>query len=342
MAPPSSTTSFRSSLPKISQSGRTPRRRRNPRAHFDLKVYCRAQADIRALKGQGTAFPRLSAAPFVSWPVPVRGFSRRSALSSFRPQRRAGLAVFFIVCSLPALRCRDEPRAGDAPLQPAARPPAVQAPRGIEPPSQRSFRLDRGAGTERLLAAGGVDSYRLDLQAGQFLHLIVDQRGVDVTVAVHSPGRGYLFRVDSPNSDQGPEDVYVVAEGSGEYRFDVAGLGTAAPGRYLAHIETLRPAQASDRSRADAERAFARGQELAAAGPSWQAVAELEQALRLFTRLRAVPRQAYASYRLGQLYMGLSRPEDGLVLFEDALAAYRALPPSRANSIAIGGSYNEL
>jgi len=237
------------------------------------------------------------------------------------------------------LRCRDAPRAGDAPPQPAARPPAAKAPRGIEP---RSFRLDGGAGTERLLASGGVDSYRLDLQAGQFLHLIVDQRGVDVTVAVHSPGPGYLFRVDSPNSDQGPEDVYVVAEGSGEYRFDVAGLGSAAPGRYLAHIDTLRPAQASDRLRADAERVFARGQELATAGPSWQAVAELEQALRLFTRLRAVPRQAYASYRLGQLYMDLSRPEDGLVLFEAALAAYRALPPSRANSIAIGGSYNEL
>ena len=98
---------------------------------------------------------------------------------------------------------------------------------------------------ERTLAGTAVHSYTIELEAGQFLRAVVDQRGVDVVVRVFSPGNAQILEIDSPNGDRGPEPVEFQAKASGSYRLDVQGLDPNAPeGKYAASIvELLSPAQ---------------------------------------------------------------------------------------------------
>src|SRR5712692_11113895 len=85
---------------------------------------------------------------------------------------------------------------------------------------------------ERELQAGQAHSYLIELAAKDFLHVIVDQRGVDVVVAVFGPDGTKLKEIDSPNATQGPEPVLLIAETAGVYRVEVRSLDKGAKGKY--------------------------------------------------------------------------------------------------------------
>jgi hypothetical protein len=100
--------------------------------------------------------------------------------------------------------------------------------------------LERGTSIERELKSGQADSYRTTLVAGQYLHLIVEQRGIDVVVRLVGPDGARQMEKDSPNGSFGPELVFFLADVSGEYRVDVQALESEAPpGRYELKVEAL-------------------------------------------------------------------------------------------------------
>jgi hypothetical protein len=47
--------------------------------------------------------------------------------------------------------------------------------------------LTPGAPVERELAAGQTHAYRLALNAGQYLHVTIERRGIDVAVVLRGP-----------------------------------------------------------------------------------------------------------------------------------------------------------
>ena len=105
--------------------------------------------------------------------------------------------------------------------------------------------LQTGTPVERTLGPGQAHNYSVNLDEGQFLQLIVDQRGIDVVVRVFSPSGKRLGEFDSPNGDEGPENVTVVAIKAGSYRIEVAPLGqmnSPATGRYEIRITEIRKA----------------------------------------------------------------------------------------------------
>src|SRR6185295_5455594 len=90
----------------------------------------------------------------------------------------------------------------------------------------------------------------------QFCHVVVDQRGIDVAVALFGPGGERIVEVDSPNDINGPEPVLLVAEATGSYRLAVRSVEkNASAGRYEVKIEELRTATPRDKSRVDAQKA---------------------------------------------------------------------------------------
>src|ERR1044071_281833 len=60
---------------------------------------------------------------------------------------------------------------------------------------------------ERELTGGESHYYQLELQSGQYFHLVVEQKGIDVVVLVFAPDGKQIIEVDSPNGIQGPEPV---------------------------------------------------------------------------------------------------------------------------------------
>ncbi len=106
--------------------------------------------------------------------------------------------------------------------------------------SKTGVALEPGKAVERPMAGGDAHDYTVSLKTGQFLNLVVDQRGIDLVVRVFGPDGKRIAEVDSPNGDSGPEPVRVVASASGEYRLEIRALEkTAKPGAYQVKIEEL-------------------------------------------------------------------------------------------------------
>jgi erythromycin esterase len=129
---------------------------------------------------------------------------------------------------------------------------------GQEPsePGRTLSALEPGKPVERSLTGGESHGYLVPLKAGQFLHLVVDQRGIDVVVTLLGPDGKRIAEVDSPNGDNGPEPVQVVGTASGDYRLDIRALEKAANrGRYQVKIEEpLSADQYTERLAADKAR----------------------------------------------------------------------------------------
>jgi hypothetical protein len=64
--------------------------------------------------------------------------------------------------------------------------------------------LEPGKSIERELAGSQAHAYQLTLAAGQFLHVVAEQRGIDVVVMLIRPDGKELIEVDGPNGTQGP------------------------------------------------------------------------------------------------------------------------------------------
>src|SRR5689334_20680014 len=120
---------------------------------------------------------------------------------------------------------------------------------------------------ERELLGGEAHSYRITLVTGQYMRVVVEQKGIDVVVMLFAPTGQKLAEVDSPNGTQGPEPVSWIAQAGGMYQLKVKSLeDKAAPGRYEIRVEELRDATPKDRDRIEAERAFAEAEQLRAQG----------------------------------------------------------------------------
>lgn len=117
--------------------------------------------------------------------------------------------------------------------------------------------LSPGAPVKRELEGGATHLFRLSINAGQYVRVVVEQQGIDVTVALVTPDKERLIEVDSPNGNRGPEPLSAVVERAGDYLVEVrAPNKNAPPGVYEIKIEAQREPSSSDRTRAAAERDF--------------------------------------------------------------------------------------
>jgi CHAT domain-containing protein/tetratricopeptide (TPR) repeat protein len=115
-------------------------------------------------------------------------------------------------------------------------------------PDQMSQQLEQGKPIERELKGGEIHAYTFKPEAGQFVSIVVNQRGIDVLVLLFAPDGKPLAEVDSPNGNQGPEPVSFLAKSNGDYRLEVRSLEKESPaGRYEIKIKEVRAATEQDR-----------------------------------------------------------------------------------------------
>src|SRR6185369_13778959 len=105
--------------------------------------------------------------------------------------------------------------------------------------------LQLGTPIERQLGPGQMQVFTITLEENQYVQLVVDQRGIDVVVRVAAPTGKSLGEFDSPNGDNGPENVSFVAVTAGVYRVAVSPLsqeGAIPIGHFEIKIIELRQA----------------------------------------------------------------------------------------------------
>src|SRR5678815_157440 len=118
--------------------------------------------------------------------------------------------------------------------------------------------LNVGQPVRREMRGGEEHSYQLTLSAGQYARVVLEQKGIDVVLALSGTDGKPLLEVDNNLSGtRGMEVVSLVADVSGTYQLNVRSLEKdASAGRYEIQIEDLRTATDVDRTRVAAERSY--------------------------------------------------------------------------------------
>lgn len=222
------------------------------------------------------------------------------------PRRRTGRVTTLICCLLLVW-----PSSGLQPATALARNTLA----GFEPPQQNTGgacaaganadarQLDPGMVIERELAGAQTHSYLVAASAGQFLRMVIDQRGIDVEATVCAPDGKQVARVDRPNGSTGPEAVSILSDQTGTFILRVKSLERAAPAaRYQVSIAEQRAPRAGDDTRVEAERAVSEGEALRSRGKLdalRAAVEKFDLARSLWHSLGEMYEEALALYGLG-------------------------------------------
>ena len=197
--------------------------------------------------------------------------------------------------------------------------------------AQSETALELGKPIERQLSKDETHSYAIVLTTGQYGHLIVDQRGIDVAVAMYGPDGAKLVEVDSPNYNHGPEPLSFVADTAGTYRLEVRATSDTTA-RYQVRLEQLRTATQEDRSSVAAQKLFAEAKELRDQRKSetyQQALERYQAALNIWRALGDKMRQAFTLHNSGWIYGDTGQYQKALDCYAEAGALYKGLGDRR-------------
>jgi CHAT domain-containing protein/Flp pilus assembly protein TadD len=202
-----------------------------------------------------------------------------------------------------------------------------------------------GIAAERQLAGAEIHAYSLEIAAGQFVLIALEQRGVDVTATLLGPDGTTVVTADDMDDEFRPETIAAIAEVSGVHRVEVRRTSAArTDGRYAMLLKQARTATADDQLRVETERTYARGRKTRQPGraASWTpALADLSTALEQFRRLsdRAGEVKTLVEIAITQYY--LSMPET-LATAQEAARLARDLGDGPAAARALRTAGNAL
>src|ERR1051326_3999016 len=193
-----------------------------------------------------------------------------------------------------------------------------------------AYNLTVGHPVAREMRGGEQHKYQVRLDAGQYARIVVDQKGIDVVLALLGTDGKPILEVDNNLSGtRGMEVVSLVAEVSGVYLFNVRSLEKgASTGRYEVRIEDLRTATDADRTRVAAERSYFAGAQLQGqrTGESRRkAIDQYSEALRLMREAGDRREEAMTLTNMAIVYNLLSEPQKALDPLDHALTIWREI-----------------
>ncbi|MEP7306513.1 MAG: CHAT domain-containing tetratricopeptide repeat protein [Acidobacteriota bacterium] len=197
--------------------------------------------------------------------------------------------------------------------RPASRPAAAP----------RATVLDVDQTLARRLARAEEHRYDVALTAGERIHVVVEQRGIDLVVQTIGVDGVAIAEFQDEIRSRGQEHVDVVADKDGVFTIAVrAAAGTTAPGSYVIRIAERRAATDSDRARQESRRLRTTAARFETKGRFDEARLALEQAL---TTTESLPEQddtqvAAVVFQLAGVYRRLPDRVKAASLYERAIA----------------------
>ncbi len=219
--------------------------------------------------------------------------------------------------------------------------PPVQAPvstRGAAPSAQESISLELGKPVERELSGGQSHFYKITMTSRQYSHIVVEQRGIDVAVALFTPDGRKIIEVDSNQTTVGAEAISLIAEAAGAYGIETRSAGkTVRSGRYQVKIEELREATAEDKYRVAAESVFREAERLkdGTLEDRRKSVEKYHEALDLYRRASDRSEEAQTLNNIGAVYWSLGEMRKALEKYNEALTIYLAVGDRRGEAAAL-------
>ncbi len=189
-------------------------------------------------------------------------------------------------------------------------------------------KLELGVPVERELGPGLADVFTVEVQAGQFAHVVAEQKGVDVVVTVAGPDGKVVVTADSPNGTIGPEPASWFAKDAGVFQVKVGKSDRSAEsGKYQVQLTDLREPTDADRTRIEAEASFFaavvadRSEDKERRN---EAINRYERAASLWDGLKYSYGEAICLHRIGRTYNALGDRQKALDYYQRALPLRRA------------------
>ncbi len=186
--------------------------------------------------------------------------------------------------------------------------------------------LEPGKPVERTIAPGETQSYSMTLAQGEFVHVFIHQRSVNVAAKLLAPDGSTRLDADSPLSTQESDWITHVAAVPGTYGIDVRAVDKRAPpGRYEIKIEERRKSVAGDDIRLSAQRAFADGMRAIGEKNLRGAIDKYQEALALYRQSGRRVEQAVTINSSGRSSVSLNDYQTAIARHREALVMYREL-----------------
>lgn len=201
--------------------------------------------------------------------------------------------------------------------------------------------LELGKPLKRQLRGDQFHAFHLTMASGQYLQVVVEQHGIDLSVRLSGPDGKQVVEVDSLNGTQGPEFVFYISAIAGTHHLEVRALNkSAAVGQYEVRIEELRTADQKDAERIKAEMLFSEATLLRKAGTKeslGRAVVKYAEATAIFRSLNDKPREVLMLNLAGLSYTSLTDKPQALSCFSQALKLAHAAGDLSGEGAALTG-----
>jgi CHAT domain-containing protein/tetratricopeptide (TPR) repeat protein len=183
--------------------------------------------------------------------------------------------------------------------------------------------LSPGKPVQRGLKSGEQNCFRISLDAGQLVHIVVTPHDLDVAVALVGPDEQKLAEVSSLDNIEGDAILIRVAAKSGAYRIEIRPADVdVKPGSYVVQVAELRAGTPRDEKLVAAEDTLTAGHQALGAGrPELLPTAyeKYDEALSRFRELGEDGRASLALRRKANVLVLQGELPKAMPLFEEAL-----------------------
>lgn len=186
--------------------------------------------------------------------------------------------------------------------------------------------IDRMA-LQREAAVGETHRYSIELRAGEYVELRVEQDGADLAAVVTAPDGRVLLETDNPCGVIGPEDVALTTSAAGTHVVSLKAneVAVAPRGRYEVRVEAVREPTSRDLLRAKAVQANADARRLFSKEPA-VGVERFREGAAAWAELGDRRNQMWMEMAVGvALAQGLDRFTESMEWYRRGLAAAREL-----------------
>jgi CHAT domain-containing protein/tetratricopeptide (TPR) repeat protein len=202
---------------------------------------------------------------------------------------------------------------------------------------------------ERGITNGEVHRFRVRLESGQLVHLLLDQKEVDIILTILNLNQQPVTDTNSPYGNRCLESLSFVAKEAGEYIIEVRPTsGNLLSGHYRLQADGFRPPQSEDTRRIKAANLLRAGQKFFEQGgpENWeQAILKYQQAIQDWENLENQQEKTKALYLMGETYRWMSKHQEAVEAYQKSLKLAQQTDDHRAEAYAwmqLGHTYMYL
>lgn len=199
--------------------------------------------------------------------------------------------------------------------------------------------LISGKPIEREIVGGELHTYLVRLTAGQWMRVVVEQRGIDLAVALIAPDGRQMTEANVSKGGFGRESLSYEAAVNGDYRLVIRSpiIATALKGDYQVRLEVKATATTQDKKRSAAEQLLAEAARLSLQGGATaaQTIENAQAALPLWRELGDRYWEAHTLHLIGVAYLSSNKYDQAIEFFSQALAIRREVKDRAGEGITL-------